>query len=103
MGWVKCRIERGLDVTIQFDWVAIGISISICALELVEAARLNVSSMVLIEVIQLIVDIDGSLNLCINFDGDSAVLANTFRTIDLIAVELNLLNDLITHNVKGNS
>jgi homoserine dehydrogenase len=68
---------------------------------LIEAAGLYVSSVILIEVVQLIVDVDGRLYTFLYLYGNSAGGANTASRI--VIVPLSNFFDLIAHNIEGNT
>ena len=59
--------------------------------------------MILVEVVQLIVNINGRLDWLINCDGCETNLSRRSTWAGSVAVELSILYDLVTHNVKGNA
>lgn len=96
------------EVTDLDDWVAVAqlVDGQVLAVELVGISRFHVSSMVLVEVIQLIVHIYWSFDLLFNwskFDFTQFIFLKFGLAIWVLVVLCGALEDLLTQHVEYNS
>lgn len=89
------------------DWRAVILDIVNCAdlaHELLGVLGLDVPSVILIEVVQLVVDVNRGVDILFDHQGEFAVSSVylVYSTVGIVLSVLDLLN-LVTHNVKNDA
>jgi len=95
-GEVRIGNDRGASI---FDLI----NCALCTSELFGVLRLDVATMVLVKVVQLIVNVNWWLNRFIDWQLEWAWFCQIGATLRQVIVLLWNFLDLVTHDVKGNT
>lgn len=96
----RCKEAR---VFVSFDGIAVVklVHSEFVAHQLLIGARLDVATMVLVEVVKLVVHVDGSCDVRVDVDGNFALCAFVHRALRFVLLDDAL--DALTHDVQRNS
>ena len=101
--FVCCEGNVGTKIFVQDDWVAVLeiTLLQVLAIQLGEAARFHIATVVLVEVVQLIVNVDWAWDVLGDIQNLGAL--DDIRGARVIIVFHLVLHDLITHDVQDDT